>query len=83
MRILGYPPGWIEEARVQHSGLTLFNSDGRADRDPADEEGELILDGEKDEFDVKKIVDFPGFNVPPPHGTRDVSNLIYQTRCEI
>ncbi|XP_046737598.1 zinc finger CCHC domain-containing protein 8 homolog isoform X2 [Diprion similis] len=71
MRLLGYPPGWMEEARVQHSGLTLFNSEGNADLDPTDEEGEIIVAGEKDEFDIKKIYDFPGFNVIPPHGTRD------------
>ncbi|XP_046417928.1 zinc finger CCHC domain-containing protein 8 homolog isoform X1 [Neodiprion fabricii] len=71
MRLLGYPPGWMEEARVQHSGLTLFNSEGNADLDPTDEEGEIIVAGEKDEFDIKKIYDFPGFNVVPPHGTRD------------
>lgn len=27
MRIYGYPPGWLEDAKVLHSGLTLFNSD--------------------------------------------------------
>lgn len=73
MRILGYPPGWMEEARVQHSGLTLFNSDGNVDLGPLDEEGEIVFQGEKDEFDIHKIHDYPGFNVTPPHGTRDVS----------
>lgn len=27
MRLLGYPPGWLEEAKVTRSGLTLFNSE--------------------------------------------------------
>lgn len=27
MRLYGYPPGWLEEAKVTHSGLTLFNSE--------------------------------------------------------
>lgn len=27
MRALGYPPGWLEDAKVSHSGITLFNSD--------------------------------------------------------
>lgn len=27
MRVLGYPPAWLEEAKVEHSGITLFNSD--------------------------------------------------------
>lgn len=26
MRLYGYPPGWLEEAKVAHSGLTLFTS---------------------------------------------------------
>lgn len=27
MRVLGYPPAWLEEAKVEHSGINLFNSD--------------------------------------------------------
>lgn len=27
MRLYGYPPGWLEEAKVTRSGLTLFNSE--------------------------------------------------------
>ncbi|KOC67185.1 Zinc finger CCHC domain-containing protein 8 like protein [Habropoda laboriosa] len=63
--------GWLEEARLQHSGLTLFNSDGVAEGDPNDEPGVVFEAGDKDQYDVKKIYDFPGFNVPPPPGTRD------------
>jgi zinc finger CCHC domain-containing protein 8 len=29
MRALGYPPGWFEEARISHSGLTLYDSQGK------------------------------------------------------
>lgn len=25
MRLYGYPPGWLEDAKVSHSGLSLFN----------------------------------------------------------
>lgn len=25
MRILGYPPGWLEDSKVEHSGIKLFN----------------------------------------------------------
>ncbi|KAK2576331.1 hypothetical protein KPH14_005692 [Odynerus spinipes] len=71
MRVLGYPPGWLEEARLQHSGLTLFNSDGVPEVDPNEEPGEIIFEGDKDQYDIKKIFDFPGFNVPPPPGTHD------------
>lgn len=27
MRLYGYPPGWLEEAKVTRSGLTLFNTE--------------------------------------------------------
>ncbi|XP_011634594.1 zinc finger CCHC domain-containing protein 8 homolog [Pogonomyrmex barbatus] len=71
MRLLGYPPGWLEEARLQHSGLSLFNSDGVAESDINEEEGEIITDIDRDQYDIKKIYDFPGFNIPPPPGTID------------
>lgn len=72
MRLLGYPPGWLEEARLQYSGLSLFNCDGVPEADPNDEEGEIIADEDRDQYDLKKIHEFPGFNVPPPPGTIDV-----------
>lgn len=75
MRLLGYPPGWLEEAHLQHSGLSLFNSDGIAESDTHKEEGEIITSKDRDKYDIKKIYDFPGFNVPPPPGTADVSNV--------
>lgn len=31
MRSLGYPPGWVEDAKVSHSGLSLFNSEGQGE----------------------------------------------------
>ncbi|CAH2240219.1 zinc finger CCHC domain-containing protein 8 [Pararge aegeria] len=64
MRMLGYPPGWLEEARISHSGITLFDSTGNATQDPEDEDGEICEPGCKDKFDIKKILDFPGYNVP-------------------
>ncbi|KYN12559.1 Zinc finger CCHC domain-containing protein 8 like protein [Trachymyrmex cornetzi] len=73
MRLLGYPPGWLEEARLQHSGLSLFNSDGIAESD-THKEGEIITDRNKDQYDIKKVYDFPGFNVPPPPGISDESH---------
>lgn len=30
MRLYGYPQGWLEEAKVNHSGLSLFHSEVRA-----------------------------------------------------
>lgn len=29
MRLLGYPPGWLEEARISHSGIRLFDASVR------------------------------------------------------
>lgn len=37
-----------------------------------DEEGEFIEPGSKDKFDIKKILDFPGFNVPPSPRYKEV-----------
>jgi hypothetical protein len=25
MRLMGYPPGWLEEAKVTHSGIALID----------------------------------------------------------
>ncbi|KAG4076897.1 hypothetical protein HA402_015884 [Bradysia odoriphaga] len=65
MRVLGYPPGWLEHAKVSGSGLSMFDSEGK-ETDANESEDE-------DKFDLKKIISFPGFNVEPPHGTRDDS----------
>ncbi|XP_030375181.1 zinc finger CCHC domain-containing protein 8 homolog [Scaptodrosophila lebanonensis] len=59
MRVLGYPPAWLEEAKVQSSGLSLFNADGTEVLKSDDEEGEA----DTFKYDINKIVDFPGFNV--------------------
>ncbi|XP_048479466.1 zinc finger CCHC domain-containing protein 8 homolog [Plutella xylostella] len=64
MRLLGYPPGWLEDARISHSGITMFDSTGKAVLDPEEEDGEVSEPGSKDKFDIKKIHDYPGFNVP-------------------
>ncbi|XP_011873992.1 PREDICTED: zinc finger CCHC domain-containing protein 8 homolog isoform X2 [Vollenhovia emeryi] len=73
MRLLGYPPGWLEEARLQHSGLSLFISGGADESDINKEDGEIITSADRDQYDLKKIYDFPGFNVLPPPGTEDDS----------
>ncbi|XP_050322842.1 zinc finger CCHC domain-containing protein 8 homolog [Bactrocera neohumeralis] len=62
MRKLGYPPGWLEEAKVVHSGISLINSDG--DAVMASEE-ENSQESDEIKYDISKIVDFPGFNVDP------------------
>ncbi|XP_050345372.1 zinc finger CCHC domain-containing protein 8 [Nymphalis io] len=93
MRLLGYPPGWLEEARISHSGITMFDSSGTAILDPEEEEGEVCEPGSKDKFDIKKILDFPGFNVSassqyveeghlfglPPMSEQDSKMMMLQT----
>ncbi|GBP14437.1 Zinc finger CCHC domain-containing protein 8 homolog [Eumeta japonica] len=75
MRLLGYPPGWLEEARICHSGITMFDSTGKAVQEPDDEEGEVIEPGSKDIFDIRKIHDFPGFNVPASSRYKEHAHL--------
>lgn len=54
MRQYGYPPGWLEEAKVTESGLSMFTHH----KSDAEEEGEE----ESAIYDPHKIIDFPGFN---------------------
>ncbi|XP_022120463.2 zinc finger CCHC domain-containing protein 8 isoform X2 [Pieris rapae] len=64
MRLLGYPCGWMEEAKILPSGINMFDSTGTRILDPGEEDGEVFEPGTKDRYDIKKIYDFPGFNVP-------------------
>ncbi|XP_071181253.1 zinc finger CCHC domain-containing protein 8-like [Mytilus edulis] len=66
MRLLGYPPGWLEEAKKQGSGLMLFDKHGKE----VDITGQSMEDGEVNEervqepqIDPNKIMDYPGFTV--------------------
>ncbi|GLG98420.1 hypothetical protein R5R35_013835 [Gryllus longicercus] len=74
MRLLGYPPGWMEDAKVSHSGLVMFDSQGQEVADPEDEEGEIVTGDSRDKYDIKKIISFPGFNVAAKPGTKDDSD---------
>ncbi|XP_070712197.1 zinc finger CCHC domain-containing protein 8 [Pempheris klunzingeri] len=64
MRQLGYPPGWLKEAEMENSGLTLY--DGNVSND-----GNITDNSQNISYDVSKLVDFPGFNVPAPHKMKD------------
>ncbi|XP_026198678.1 zinc finger CCHC domain-containing protein 8 isoform X2 [Anabas testudineus] len=66
MRQLGYPPGWLKEAEMENSGLTLY--DGNASNDGNITENR---NSQNISYDVTKLVDFPGFNVPAPHKMKD------------
>lgn len=66
MRLLGYPPGWLEDAKKQVSGLVLFDKHGKE----VDIAGQSMEDGEVNEdrlqepqINVDKIVEYPGFTV--------------------
>lgn len=67
MRRLGYPPGWLEEAKIGHSGINMLDSNGERIPDPDEEEGEIC--SVRDKYDGSKIIDYPGFNVWPEPGT--------------
>ncbi|XP_033746912.1 zinc finger CCHC domain-containing protein 8-like [Pecten maximus] len=74
MRVLGYPPGWLEEAKVQSSGLVLFDGEGNE----VDASGKSMEDGEvsdsvpnKGQIDPEKIIAYPGFTVAVPPDTID------------
>nr|CAD7411390.1 unnamed protein product [Timema poppensis] len=71
MRQLGYPPGWLGDAKIFHSGITVFNEEGKEVINSDDEEGEILTVESKVKYDPSKIIKYPGFNVPPPHGTTD------------
>lgn len=63
MRLYGYPPGWIEEAKVHNSGLSLFVETDKKQLHPGADEGEM--DSNDFKYDIQKIYDYPGFNAPP------------------
>ncbi|XP_069038050.1 zinc finger CCHC domain-containing protein 8 [Lepisosteus oculatus] len=68
MRQLGYPPGWLKEAEMENSGLTLY--DGKAGSDGEIEEDENSRN-QQISYDVSKLIDFPGFNVSAPKHIMD------------
>ncbi|XP_049293040.1 zinc finger CCHC domain-containing protein 8 homolog [Anopheles funestus] len=64
MRVFGYPPGWLEDAKITHSGLQLFGSNGDVIQHSDDSDGEV--DNVRMKYDVRKIIPYPGFNQSPP-----------------
>lgn len=63
MRMLGYPPGWIEEAQNVDSNLSMFDADGNSVSSKT---------SKKSLIDPEKIIDYPGFNAPMEPGVWDV-----------
>ncbi|NXF04144.1 ZCHC8 protein, partial [Smithornis capensis] len=67
MRQLGYPPGWLKEAEMEHSGLALYDG-----KDDGDAEDEGSPQHKRVTYDVSKLVNYPGFNISTPSGIPDV-----------
>lgn len=57
--------------------INVYDFQGTATLDPEEEEGELCEPGSKDKFDIKKILDFPGFNVPASSRYAEVTYNLY------
>uniref|UniRef100_T1ITY7 PSP proline-rich domain-containing protein n=1 Tax=Strigamia maritima TaxID=126957 RepID=T1ITY7_STRMM len=72
MRVLGYPPGWLSDAKVESSGITMFDAHGKAVA-AADEveEGEVADGSIRVQFDPGRLVEYPGFNTYPQSGVVD------------
>ncbi|XP_041344647.1 zinc finger CCHC domain-containing protein 8 isoform X3 [Pyrgilauda ruficollis] len=66
MRQLGYPPGWLKEAEMEHSGLALYDGKGEVE---AEDEGSP--QPKRITYDVSKLVNYPGFNISTPSGIPD------------
>ncbi|OXB84922.1 UNVERIFIED_CONTAM: hypothetical protein H355_016044 [Colinus virginianus] len=64
MRQLGYPPGWLKEAEMEHSGLALYDDDN-------EREDEGCLQPKHVTYDVSKLINYPGFNISTPSGIPD------------
>uniref|UniRef100_A0A8C4EHR3 Zinc finger CCHC domain-containing protein 8 n=1 Tax=Dicentrarchus labrax TaxID=13489 RepID=A0A8C4EHR3_DICLA len=71
MRQLGYPPGWLKEAEMENSGITMYDGNVSNDGSVTDNTNSQNIS-----YDVSKLVDFPGFNVPAPNRIKDVSPTI-------
>jgi len=83
MRKLGYPPAWLRHAQINPSGLSLYMArDTRLEEFVSDvnngEEGEIsFVETTKKEvqYDVDKLIGWPGFNVEPSEDYKDESRL--------
>jgi hypothetical protein len=63
--------GWLKHAEISHSGMNLYLENGQKLPEQGEEEGELNDPVDKAEFDIEKLVDWPGFNTPLPKEFRD------------
>ncbi|KAI4462255.1 zinc finger cchc domain containing 8 [Holotrichia oblita] len=61
MRCIGYPPGWMEDAQVTQSNISMYGIDGK----------ELSMKNNKGSIDPDKVIEYPGFNMPLESGVWD------------
>ncbi|CRK96198.1 CLUMA_CG009627, isoform A [Clunio marinus] len=73
MRLLNYPPGWIEESKIHNSGLSMFVDRNLKQLQPDEDLGETDVSDFK--YDLQKIYDFPGFNVSPEKPFADMFRM--------
>ncbi|XP_034396525.1 zinc finger CCHC domain-containing protein 8 isoform X1 [Cyclopterus lumpus] len=66
MRQLGYPPGWLKEAEMENCGITLYDGNVSIVDNLTDDTNSQNIS-----YDVSKLVEFPGFNVPASHEIKD------------
>ncbi|NWX00727.1 ZCHC8 protein, partial [Caloenas nicobarica] len=71
MRQLGYPPGWLKEAEMEHSGLALYDG-----KDDGGTEDEGSCQAKRITYDVSKLINYPGFNISTPSGIPDVTKVL-------
>ncbi|XP_069071053.1 zinc finger CCHC domain-containing protein 8 isoform X1 [Pleurodeles waltl] len=69
MRQLGYPPGWLKDAEMENSGLSLY--DGKDTSDGELEDGETFQKPTCISYDLSRLVNYPGFNTTAPRGCVD------------
>lgn len=62
MRRVGYPIGWLEASKRTVSDLQLIDFNGKN----VDQNASVV------EYDLEKIIKYPGFNAPPPDGSKDL-----------
>ncbi|XP_048370145.1 zinc finger CCHC domain-containing protein 8 isoform X2 [Sphaerodactylus townsendi] len=67
MRELGYPPGWLKEAEMEKSGLTLYDASpgGEVSEEESYQQNRCVS------YDISKLVNYPGFNISSPSGVTD------------
>lgn len=60
---MGYPPGWLEEAKFVYSNLDMFDGEGKTVKEKSKRRQGL---------NPEKIIEYPGFNVPAEKYVKDV-----------